>query len=135
MTASTTESPQTKALPRGIAVSGVIFSILFITSLVLIRLSVPADPMAPGTWLANSANRQWLGVALNLAPFSGIAFLWFMAVLRNRIGQLEDRFFATVFLGSGFLFVAMLFVGSALSQGLQSVGELDSQTIQSETYQ
>ena len=41
-----------------------------------------------------------------------------MAVLRNRIGLLEDRFFATVFLGSGLLFVAMLFAAVAVSRGL-----------------
>ena len=41
-----------------------------------------------------------------------------MAVLRNRIGLLEDRFFATVFLGSGLLFVAMLFAAVAVARGL-----------------
>ena len=37
--------------------------------------------------------------ALNLLPFAGIAFLWFIAVVRNRLGALEDRFFATGLLG------------------------------------
>ena len=41
-----------------------------------------------------------------------------MGVLRNRIGLLEDKFFATVFLGSGLLFVAMLFTAAAVSRGL-----------------
>ena len=49
-----------------------------------------------------------------LVPFTGIAFLWFMAVLRNRIGMLEDRFFATVFLGSGLLFISMLYAAAAV---------------------
>ncbi len=57
-------------------------------------------------------------VALNLIPFAGIAFLWFVGVLRDRIGEREDRFFATVFLGSGLLFVAMLFVAAAVGGGL-----------------
>ncbi len=57
-------------------------------------------------------------MSLNLVPFAGLAFLWFMAVLRNHIGLLEDRFFATVFLGSGLLFVAMLFAAVAVSRGL-----------------
>jgi hypothetical protein len=57
-------------------------------------------------------------VALNLVPFAGIAFLWFVGVLRDRIGEREDRFFATVFLGSGLLFVGMLFVGAAVAGGL-----------------
>jgi Na+/phosphate symporter len=51
-------------------------------------------------------------------PFAGIAFLWFIGVVRDRIGQREDRFFASVFLGSGLLFVAMLFVGAAFAGGL-----------------
>ena len=57
-------------------------------------------------------------------PFAGIAFLWFVGVLRDRVGELEDRFFATVFLGSGLLFVGTLFVAAALAAGLvASAGE------------
>ena len=59
-----------------------------------------------------------VAIALNLIPFAGIAFLWFIGVLRDRIGEREDRFFATVFLGSGLLFVGMLFVGAAVAGGL-----------------
>ncbi len=59
-----------------------------------------------------------MAVALNLVPFAGIAFLWFIGVMRDRVGEREDRFFATVFLGSGLLFVAMLFVAAAVSGGL-----------------
>jgi hypothetical protein len=43
-------------------------------------------------------------LALYLVPFAGIAFLWFIGVLRDRLGELEDRFFATVFFGSGLLY-------------------------------
>src|SRR5215467_11071618 len=46
------------------------------------------------------------------------AFLWFFAVVRNRLGALEDRFFSTVFLGSGLLYVAMIFISAALAGGL-----------------
>jgi len=118
MIATSTESRQAEAPPRVVAISGVIFSALYIASLMLIRLAVPADPTEPGVWLADPVFRNWVHIALNLVPFTGIAFLWFMAVLRNRIGLLEDRFFATVFLGSGLLFVAMLFTAAAVSQGL-----------------
>ena len=118
MSAAATESGQTTAPPRVVAVSGVVFSALYITSLVLLRLAVPADPTEPGVWLADPVFRNGVHIALNLVPFTGIAFLWFMAVLRNRIGLLEDRFFATVFLGSGLLFVAMLFAAVAVARGL-----------------
>jgi hypothetical protein len=113
-----TESQQAPALPRVVAVSGIIFSVLYIASLVLIRLAVPADPTEPGVWLTDPGSRSWVRIALNLVPFTGIAFLWYMAVLRNRIGMLEDKFLATVFLGSGLLFVAMLFAAVAASRGL-----------------
>ncbi|HEY7532000.1 MAG TPA: hypothetical protein VH681_04350, partial [Nitrospiraceae bacterium] len=109
MNNKSTESQHTPALPRVVAVSGIVFSLLYIASLVVIRLAVPADPTEPGVWLTDPGSRSWVRIALNLVPFTGIAFLWFMAVLRNRIGLLEDKFLATVFLGSGLLFVAMLF--------------------------
>jgi len=51
---------------------------------------------------------------LNLIPFAGVAFLWFIGVLRDRLGQQEDRFFATVFLGSALLFLVMLFAAAAV---------------------
>lgn len=130
-----TEPSSIPSPPRVVAVSGVIFSMLYIASIVLIRSSVPADPTEPGAWTADPIHRSWLGIALNLIPFAGIAFLWFMAVLRHRIGLLEDRFFATVFLGSGLLFVAMLFAASAVSQGLLSLIAADHQSVSTETYQ
>jgi hypothetical protein len=104
--------------PRAIAISGILFSILFFLSLAIVRVAVPSDPKDPGNWLADPQLRRWIAFALNLAPFTGIAFLWFMAVLRVRIGLLEDRLFSTVFMGSGFLFVAMLFASVAVARGL-----------------
>ena len=102
--------------PRAAAVAGILFSVLLITSLVLIRLSIPADPREAGAWLASS----WDSVvfALGLVPFAGIAFLWFIGVVRNRLGENEDQLFATVFLGSGLLFLAMLFASMAIAGGI-----------------
>jgi len=104
--------------PRAAAVAGIVFSALLISSLALLRLSVPADPATAGTWLTDSGRRTAVAIALNLIPFAGIAFLWFIGVIRDRIGEREDRFFATVFLGSGLLFVGMLFVAAAIAGGL-----------------
>jgi len=106
---------------------------MYIITLILVRLSVPADPRDPGVWMTDPARRYWVSIALNLVPFTGIAFLWFMAVLRNHIGLLEDKFFATVFLGSGFLHVAMLFASVAVARVLLDTfaSEIPSQ---SETY-
>ena len=107
--------PRNLRTPRAAAVAGIIFSALLITALVLLRLSAPAHSSAAGAWLSNPRSRGEVAIALNLVPFAGIAFLWFIGVLRDRIGEREDRFFATVFLGSGLLFVAMLFVAAAVA--------------------
>lgn len=104
--------------PRAAAVAGIVFAVLLITSLVLLELSTPPDVHDPGNWLTDSARRTAVAVALNLIPFAGIAFLWFIGVIRDRIGQHEDRFFSTVFLGSGLLFVGMLFVAAAVAGGI-----------------
>ena len=121
--------------PQGVAISGIIFATLFLTSLIIIRIAIPADPSDPGVWLADLDINNRVNFALNLLPFTGIAFLWFMGVLRNHIGELEDRFFATVFLGSGFLFVGMLFTCGSTSQGLLEVfGDGKLSNAGSETY-
>jgi len=104
--------------PRAASVAGIIFSVLLITALTLLRLSAPPSPAVAGTWLTDSAHRTALAIGLNLVTFAGIAFLWFMGVVRDRIGEREDRFFSTVFLGSGLLFVGMLFVGAAVAGSL-----------------
>src|ERR1700722_2393571 len=102
--------------PRAGAIAGILFSILLIISVVLLRLSIPDNPGDPGKWLAHSVKS--ISLALDLLPFAGIAFLWFMGVLRDRMGAHEDRFLATVFLGSGLLFLAITFASSAATGAL-----------------
>jgi MFS family permease len=97
--------------PRAAAVAGILFSALLFAVFWLMRLSVPADPLESGAWLQD--DETYVALAMNLVPFAGIAFLWFVGVLRDRLGAREDRFFATVFLGSGFLLLAMLFAAAA----------------------
>ena len=102
--------------PKAAAIAGIIFSILLIIIFWLLRSALPANPMEPGAWL--NANSRTIAIALNLVPFAGIAFIWFLGVLCNRLGALEDRFFATVFFGSALLFLAMLFADAAILGGL-----------------
>jgi hypothetical protein len=104
--------------PRAAAIAGVVFSLLLGASLVLIRISVPADPADAREWLTDSGRRHAVLLAVNLVPFAGIAFLWFIGAVRDRLGDREDRFFATVFLGSGLLFVAMMFAAAAVAGSL-----------------
>ena len=98
--------------PKSAAVAGIVFSLLMFTIFGLLRRSIPADPLESGAWLATDT--KTIALALNLVPFAGVAFLWFIGVLRDRLGQQEDRFFATVFLGSALLFLAMLFAAAAV---------------------
>ena len=105
--------------PRAAGIAGIAFSMLFVSSMFLIRTSIPADPFGSAREVINHSDTIML--ALNLVPFAGIAFLWFIAVVRDRLGKLEDRFFATVFLGSGLLYIAMYFAGAALAGGLLRV--------------
>ena len=89
-----------------------------IVGLGLVRYAMPDDLTVPDPWLVEPERRRAVGVALDLVPFAGIAFLWFVGVLRNRLGELEDQFFATVFLGSGLIFVASLFCVAAVLHAL-----------------
>jgi hypothetical protein len=87
--------------PRAAAVAGVLFAVLFGAVLLLVLLHDVADPDRPH-------------LAAVLTSFAGIAFLWFIGVVRDGFGRLEDRFFSTVFIGSGLLFLAMIFVATAV---------------------
>ena len=110
-----TETPgaskrQALKTPRSAAIAGIIFSVLYGTSMVLINMPLPHDPTAFLAWL--EADTTTVTLALNLIPYAGIAFLWFIGVIRDLLSDQEDRLFATVFLGSGLLFLALTFIGA-----------------------
>jgi len=102
--------------PRAAAIAGILFSVLLVTSQLLVWISIPANVGAAAFEVISQSKR--ISLALNLLPFAGIAFLWFIAVVRDRLGAMEDRFFATVFLGSGLLYIALTFTSAALAGGL-----------------
>jgi hypothetical protein len=135
VTATGRDSPQAFAAPRAAVIAGIIFAVLLIVGLGVIRLSVPADPSESGTWVADAGRRSAVRFALYLFPLAGIAFLWFMGVLRNRLGAKEDQFLATAFLGSGLLFVVSLFSAAALAGGLlETMADGHGPLADSETY-
>jgi hypothetical protein len=103
--------------PRAAAFAGILFSLMLGVALILIRATIPEDPSDSGAWMTDD-RKELVKFALGLIPFAGIAFLWFIGVVRDRIGALEDRLFATVFLGSGLLFVALLFVAASVAAGV-----------------
>jgi hypothetical protein len=101
--------------PRTAAVAGILFALLFGTSWLLIRLALPAETLEPSAWLEQRAND--LSLAMSLIPFAGISFLWFMGVVRDRMGRQEDQFFSTLFFGSGYLYLGMTFASAAMVGG------------------
>lgn len=102
--------------PRAAAVAGIAFSVLSGISIVLIRLSIPTSLLYQDAPLEDQAGR--VALALRILPYAGIAFLWFIGVIRDVLGQFEDRFFSTVFFGSGLLYVAMTFAAAAIAGGM-----------------
>jgi hypothetical protein len=119
--------------PRSAAAAGILFSMLLFIALGLLVNSVQTGPADAGAWLG--AETWKVALALNLIPFAGIAFLWFIGVLRARLGPAEDKLFATVFLGSGLLFVGLLFVAaSAIGAILIAAGSAPDHLRGSETY-
>ena len=111
--------------PRAAALAGVLFALLFSAAIILIRSSLPEGAQPGSQWL--EAGNDKIRLASELMPFAGICFLWFIGVVRANLGQLEDKFFATVTLGSGLLFLAMMFatsaVGAALAATSRDLGE------------
>ena len=102
--------------PRAAALAGVLSALLFAGVLILIRVKMPEGLGDSTQWL--NSERGGILTATKLMPFAGITFLWFIGVVRDGFGRYEDRFFATVFLGSGLLFLAMMFVSTAVAAAL-----------------
>lgn len=102
--------------PKAAALAGVVFAVLFGIALVLIRTNMPEGVQDSSGWLTNQ--RAGIKTATVLMPFAGISFLWFIGVVRDGLGRFEDRFFGTVVLGSGLLFLATMFVVSAVAAAL-----------------
>jgi hypothetical protein len=117
--------------PRAAAVVGILFSLLFSTSLVLLRIAIPEDLSVEMDWAKGGANQ--ISIALKLMPFAGIAFIWFIGVMRDRLGEYEDRFFSAVLYGSGLLFLGMVFVSMAIVGGILATARMtEDVTLQSQ---
>jgi hypothetical protein len=98
------------------AIAGIAYAILAFIALTLLTrqpsLSLSSEEIA--AWYEDAANRTPVVIGLNLAAVSSVAFLWFVAVIRRRVGDKEDRFFGTVFLGSAIVYVGMWLVAATL---------------------
>ncbi len=130
MTAGATEVARTieRRAPRSAGIAGIIFSLLFVGAVALAGQRPPPGLTEAGlvAWFDQVARTPFIVASLYLIPFAGIAFLWFIGVIRDRIGAHEDRFLATVFLGSGLLFVAMLWGAAAAMASLSAANRYDA---------
>jgi hypothetical protein len=116
MAMSSKSSPRSLTTPRAAAVAGVIFALLFGAVLILIGIKMPERAADSPEWL--NSRGSGIATARTLMPFAGISFLWFIGVVRDGLGRYEDKFFSSVFLGSGVLFLAMMFVSTTMAAGL-----------------
>ena len=119
--------------PMAGAIAGILFAVLFAVSTTILA-TVMADVEADtGAWLETEA--RTVKLALALIPFAGLFFLWFIAVSRERLGRREDQFFSTVMLGSGLLFLAMVFAAAAAAGAILAAYARDpSSFAESTTY-
>ena len=101
---------------RSAAIAGIIFAVLLLTALTMMRIALSEGSLQ--AFQTDAQRRSLIRLSLHLVPFAGIAFLWFIGVVREQLGEVEDRLFSTVFLGSGLLFLAMLFIGAVTSTAL-----------------
>ncbi|MCX6363657.1 MAG: hypothetical protein NTW58_05730 [Actinobacteria bacterium] len=114
--ASVMEVERRAATPIAGAIAGILFAVLFGVSATLMTTTMSSLSQDTGAWLETGAGR--FKFALELLPFAGLFFLWFIAVARERLGRFEDQFFSTIFLGSGLLFLAMMFAAAASAGAL-----------------
>ena len=111
------------ATPVAGAIAGIIFAVLFAVSATILRQTMGDVANDTGAWLTEDT--ESFKIALALIPFAGLAFLWFIAVARERLGRFEDQFFSTVFIGSGLLFLAMVFAGAATAGAMVAAAAND----------
>jgi hypothetical protein len=104
---------------RSAAIAGIVFGVLLLAAMIMLRIALSEGGLQ--TVQNNAQRRTLIRLSLSLVPFAGIAFLWFIGVVREQLGEIEDRLFSTVFIGSGLLFLAMLFTGAATSASLMAM--------------
>jgi hypothetical protein len=109
--------------PRAAAFAGIAYSVLMITGMILLAsiVSVRLEDITPE--VLESWSRK-ASLIILLVPFAGIAFLWFTGVIRDMLGEREDRFFATLFYGSGIIQVVLLFIWGAIFGAIMATKSL-----------
>lgn len=113
------------------AVAGIVYAVGASVALLFV-LDFPSPSLSDAeleAWFADSGNRFRLLAGLNLGTFASMAFLWFVAVLRNRVGEREDKFFGTVFIGSALMYAILWVIGLASLAAIPAAIELFDETV------
>ena len=113
------------------AIAGIVYAVVSSIALLFV-VDFPRPDMSDTElteWFADAGNRRGLLVGLNLGTLAAVAFLWFVAVLRNRIGDREDRFFGTVFYGSAIIHAVFWILGLASLASIPAAIELFDVTV------
>jgi len=106
--------------PRAAGVAGIIFSVLLLTSQGLLWSIGRVQPANISQTRLEAAS-DVTQIAITLIPFAGIAFLWFTGVIRDQLGEREDKLFSTVFYGSAILFIAMMFLWASTLSAILAI--------------
>lgn len=119
------------------AIAGVLYAVLATIALAVLSgfpdLALSDDALT--AWFDEADHQASLILGLNLAAASSIAFLWFVAVIRRRLGEREGRFFATVFFGSALVYVSIWLVAAAalsapaVALTIEEAGSVDQDTV------
>jgi hypothetical protein len=114
--------PPGRYIPRSLrsieaaAIAGLLHSVLSLVATgMLLSAPDPADgDQVIADWYLDDGNQRTLILAVNLLTISSIMFVWFVAVIRRRVGERENRFFGTVFFGSALLLTGAWLVAGVL---------------------
>ncbi len=120
------------ATPAAGAVAGLLFAVLYSASMIIFMNTMAQIESGTGPSLESSLPA--FDLSLGLIPFAGLFFLWFVAVARQRLGRFEDQFFATIFMGSGYIFLGLTFVAAALAGASLASAHQDPAFAGSSTY-
>lgn len=120
--------------PRAAAFAGIGYAILMIIGMLLL-VSIARIRLEDITPELLEAWSKKVSLIILLVPFAGIAFLWFTGVIRDLLGEREDRFFATLFYGSGIIQVVLLFIWGAIFGAIMATRTLmETEAIDARVY-
>ncbi|HEY9471033.1 MAG TPA: hypothetical protein VIQ76_15620, partial [Propionibacteriaceae bacterium] len=74
---------------RSAAIAGIVFAVLLLAAMTMARIALAESSFQ--ALQADAHRRTLIRLSIGLVPFAGIAFLWFIGVVREQLGEVEDR--------------------------------------------